>query len=136
MKRLKIFSDGCSRGNPGPAGIGFLIFDENNCLIFSRGKYVGVRTNNEAEYLAAITALKEVLALGASEVELFSDSELLVKQVRGEYSVRSGRLEPLYRELISLIKNFEKFVIKRIERGENREADKIARLAAYSPSEV
>ncbi|MEM4498410.1 MAG: ribonuclease HI family protein [Nitrososphaerota archaeon] len=136
MRRLRIFSDGCSKGNPGPAGIGYLIFDESGTLISSRGRYVGIRTNNEAEYLAAIEALREALALGASEVELFSDSELLVKQVKGEYSVKSSRLSPLYAELMSLARNLEKFVITHVERGENHEADKIARLAARSSSEI
>lgn len=136
MRRLRIFSDGCSRGNPGPAGIGYLIFDENDLLISSKGKYVGIRTNNEVEYLAAIEALREALILGASEVELFSDSELLVKQVKGEYSVKSGRLAPLHAKLMSLAKNFEKFTVTYIERDENNEADKIAKLAANSPSKI
>ncbi|MEM0329047.1 MAG: ribonuclease HI family protein [Nitrososphaerota archaeon] len=136
MRRLRIFSDGCSKGNPGPAGIGYLIFDESGTLISSRGRYVGIRTNNEAEYLAAIEALREALTLGASEVELFSDSELLVKQIKGEYSVKSSRLSPLYAELMSLARNLEKFVVTHVERGENYEADKIARLAARSSSEV
>lgn len=136
MRRLRIFSDGCSRGNPGPAGIGYLIFDENGRLISSKGRYVGIRTNNEAEYLAAIEALREALALGASEIELFSDSELLVKQVKGEYSVRSGKLEPLYRELMSLAKSLKKFMIIHVGRGENHEADKIARLFARSSPKI
>ena len=86
MRKLKIFSDGCSRGNPGLAGIGYVILDMDNRVIVERARFIGVRTNNEAEYIAAIEALKEALSLDADEVELYSDSKLLVKQLRGEYS--------------------------------------------------
>lgn len=137
MKRkLRIFVDGCSRGNPGPAGIGYLIFDEGGRLLSKKWKHVGLRTNNEAEYLAAIEALKEALSLGASEIELLSDSELLVKQIRGEYAVRSDRLAPLHEELIRLVRSFEKFIVKHIERDGNREADRLAKLAAGSSLEI
>ncbi|MCC6024031.1 MAG: ribonuclease HI family protein [Thaumarchaeota archaeon] len=137
MKRkLRIFVDGCSRGNPGPAGIGYLIFDEGGRLLSKKWKHVGLRTNNEAEYLAAIEALKEALSLGASEIELLSDSELLVKQIRGEYAVRSDRLAPLHEELIRLVRSFEKFIVKHIERDGNREADRLAKLAASSSLEI
>ena len=137
MKRkLRIFVDGCSRGNPGPAGIGYLIFDEGGRLLSKKWKHVGLRTNNEAEYLAAIEALKEALSLGASEIELLSDSELLVKQIRGEYAVRSDRLAPLHEELIRLVRSFEKFIVKHIERDGNREADRLAKLAASSSLKI
>ncbi len=136
MKKLKIFSDGCSRGNHGPAGVGYLIFDENGRLLSKKGKYVGMKTNNEAEYLAAIEALREALALGASEVELLSDSELLVKQVRGSYAVKSDRLAPLHEQLIDLIKCFKNFTIKHVGRGENRGADRLAKLVAGSSLQI
>lgn len=137
MKRkLRIYVDGCSRGNPGPAGIGYLIFDEDGRLLSKKWKHVGVRTNNEAEYLAAIEALREALSLGASELELLSDSELLVKQVRGEYAVRSSRLAPLHEELMRLVGSFEKFAAMHIERNENRETDRLAKLAASSSLEI
>ncbi len=129
MKKLIISSDGCSRGNPGKAGIGYLIFDEHGHLISRGSKPIGVRTNNEAEYIAAIEALKEALRLGASEVELFSDSELLVKQVRGNYAVRSGRLKPLYEELLKLSRMLRRFEVKHIKRSANLGADRLARLA-------
>lgn len=129
-KKLRIFVDGCSLGNPGPAGIGYLIFDEDGRLLSKKWKHVGVRTNNEAEYLAAIEALREALSLGASEVELLSDSELLVKQIRGEYAVRSSRLAPLHEELMRLAGSFKRFAVSHVRRDENREADELARLAA------
>lgn len=135
-RKLRIFVDGCSRGNPGPAGIGYLIFDEDGRLVSKRWRHVGVRTNNEAEYMAAIEALREALALGASEIKLFSDSELLVKQIKGEYFVRSDRLAPLHEGLMKLVRSFEKFTVTHVERGENHEADMLAKLAASSPPKV
>ncbi len=128
MKKLKVFSDGCSKGNPGQAGIGYLIFDEHGHLVFKASKPIGIKTNNEAEYIAAIEALKEVSKLGAVEVELFSDSELLVKQLNGEYTVRSNRLKPLYRKLIKLSQSFRKFEVKHVKREANQEADRLAKL--------
>ena len=132
MKRLKIFSDGCSRGNPGQAGIGYLIYDERGKIISERSCKIGIRTNNEAEYIAVIRALEEAIRLGAAEVEVFSDSELLVKQVRGEYAVRSDRLKPLYQKLIDLSQALERFEIKHVRRVENERADKLASLAIAS----
>jgi ribonuclease HI len=135
-RKLRIYVDGCSRGNPGSAGIGYLIFDEDGRLLSKKWKHVGVRTNNEAEYLAAIEALREALSLRASEIELLSDSELLIKQVRGEYAVRSSRLAPLHEELMRLVGSFEKFAAMHVERDENREADRLAKLAASSSLEI
>jgi len=132
LKKLKIFSDGCSRGNPGQAGIGYLICDDRGKIISERSCGVGVRTNNEAEYIAVIKALEEAIELGAAEVEVFSDSELLVKQVKGEYAVRSNRLKPLYQKLINLSQALSKFEIKHVKREENKRADKLARLAIAS----
>ena len=132
MKRLKIFSDGCSKGNPGQAGIGYLIYDEQGELVSKRSCGIGVRTNNEAEYIAVIRALEDAVKFGATEVEVFSDSELLVKQVRGEYAVRSDRLKPLYQRLIDLSQSLERFEIKHVRRVENEKADRLARLAIAS----
>ena len=132
MKRLKIFSDGCSRGNPGQAGIGYLIYDERGEIISEGSCKIGIRTNNEVEYIAVIRALEEAIRLGAAEVEVFSDSELLVKQIRGEYAVGSDRLKPLYQKLIDLSRSLERFEIKHVRRVENERADRLARLAIAS----
>ena len=105
--KLRIFSDGCSRGNPGPAGIGYVLYDEDGAVLREVSKFVGVRTSNEAEYIALIEALREAIKLGADEVECYSDSELLVRQLRGEYAVRSPRLDALYRKLISIVGEFK-----------------------------
>jgi len=91
---------------------------------------VGVRTNNEAEYLALLAALRKALAMNAREVELVSDSELLVKQVRGEYKVKSPRLRRLHREVIKLVSKIPSVRIIHVDRGRNKEADKLAKKAA------
>ena len=135
MRKLKIFSDGCSRGNPGLAGIGYVILDMDNRIIVERAKFIGVRTNNEAEYIAAIEALKEALSLDADEVELYSDSKLLVKQLRGEYRVRNPRLKQLHKLLSTIASRFRLFRIEHIRRIENMHADKLAKAAASQGEE-
>ena len=134
MKKLRIFSDGCSRGNPGPAGIGYVLYDEDGAVLCEVSKPVGARTSNEAEYIALIEALREAIRLGADEVECYSDSELLVRQLRGEYAVRSPRLRTLYRKLISMVSEFRSFKITHIGRGVNRRADELARRAVNRSS--
>ncbi len=91
---------------------------------------VGIRTNNEAEYLALLTALRKAVSMKAEEVELISDSELLVKQIRGEYRVRSPRLKRLHGEAVKLSSRIPRLRITHVDRWENREADKLAKKAA------
>ncbi|MEM1584364.1 MAG: ribonuclease HI family protein [Nitrososphaerota archaeon] len=133
--KLKIFFDGSSQGNPGPSGIGLIIYNEEGREIFRSSDYIGLRTNNEAEYLALIKSLEIASRLGADEVELYSDSELLVKQINKEYNVRDEKIRRLYREVQELMKNIKKFKIMHISRVENREADRLAREAAENPKQ-
>jgi len=130
--KLKIFFDGSSHGNPGPSGIGIIVYDEDFREVNRFSEYVGVRTNNEAEYLALKKSLEIALKLSADEVELYSDSELLVRQMNREYHVRDEKLSRLYREIQDLTKNIKVKVIH-ISREENREADKLANEAAENP---
>ncbi|TZE81872.1 ribonuclease HI family protein [Calorimonas adulescens] len=125
---LKIHTDGGSRGNPGKAGIGVVLERENGEKeeIY---KYIGVTTNNIAEYTALKTALLRAIELGEKDVSVFMDSELVVKQIKGEYKVRNEGLKLIYDEVISLIKEFEHFSISHIMREENKEADKLANKA-------
>ena len=96
MKKLKIFCDGASRGNPGPSGIGYVILDPSGKSLKEGSDFLGIRTNNQAEYYAAIRALEEAIELDAEEIELYTDSDLLVKQLKGEYQVRDPELKTLY----------------------------------------
>jgi len=126
--KLKIFFDGSSHGNPGPSGIGIIVYDENLREVTRFSEYVGFRTNNEAEYLALKKSLEIALELGVDEVELYSDSELLVKQINKEYHVRNEKLSRLYREIQDFMK-FIKVKMIHVNREENREADKLANEA-------
>jgi ribonuclease HI len=129
MKKLIIHTDGVSRGNPGRAAIGAIIRDEKGGLVASISQSIGRATNNQAEYRAIIAALEEALPLGAANIELNSDSELVVKQVKGQYRVRKEDLRPLYQRVKQLQSSLKGFKIKHVPRQQNREADKLANAA-------
>lgn len=122
---VQLYIDGAARGNPGPAGIGVVIKKGAQTLA-EVSDFIGKATNNVAEYLALIRGLEEALALGATKVECYSDSELLVKQIRGEYKVKNEGLVPLYYHAKSLINKFKFFSIEHTLREENKHADKLA----------
>lgn len=123
--KVKIYSDGASRNNPGDAGIGVVI-KQGEKILSEIGEYIGKTTNNVAEYLAFIRGLEEALLLGANEALCLADSELLVKQLNGEYRVKNEGLVPLANHARSLLKKFRKVEIKHILREKNKEADLLA----------
>jgi len=134
MMKVKIYSDGGSRGNPGHAGFGVAIFDQSDKTISEISKYIGVKTNNEAEYtglIAGLNWLKEnYLDLDIVEAELNSDSELIVRQMQGIYKVKAGNLKDLNkqaREFVMAIK--AKITFKSIRREFNGRADELANEA-------
>ena len=129
MNRAIIYTDGAARGNPGPAAIGAVIKDERNCVVTSISQRIGVTTNNQAEYRALIAALQKVTGLGVRHVEIRSDSELMVKQLNGEYHVRNAGLKPLYAQVREALSSFESFIVVSIPREQNRAADSLANLA-------
>ncbi|MEM3781682.1 MAG: reverse transcriptase-like protein [Candidatus Micrarchaeaceae archaeon] len=106
--KLLVYTDGASRGNPGMSASGFRIYDESHTLLKQGAVYNGTATNNEAEYKAAIAALKAALALGADEIELYSDSKLMVNQLSGNFKVKSGSLKRLNLEAKELLSKFKK----------------------------
>lgn len=120
----KSFTDGGSRNNPGPAGIGGVLYDEDGVLVDEVSAYIGTATNNEAEYRAIIEILKKALARGVSEIDCFLDSELVVKQVKGEYRVKHERLQELFSELNATANKFKKITFTHVLREKNKEADK------------
>ncbi len=124
-----IFTDGASRGNPGPAAIGAVIRDGQGEFVASISQAIGRTTNNQAEYRAVITALERALSLGAGQVDLRSDSELVVRQIKGQYRVKKAALRPLYLDVMQLASRLEGFTITRVPREENTEADRLANLA-------
>jgi len=106
--KLKAYTDGGSRGNPGPAAFALVITDESGRIIKEYGRYLGRMTNNEAEYNGAIAALKEALALGADEIDEFSDSEVMVRQVNGVYRCKAANLQPFLDQVRELRSKFKR----------------------------
>ncbi|MCS7187995.1 MAG: ribulose-phosphate 3-epimerase, partial [Armatimonadota bacterium] len=131
---LKIYVDGSSLGNPGPAGVGVVACDEKGNIVATHKVPLNTATNNEAEYKAIIEALKLAQKLGASEVTLLSDSELVVQQLSGNYRVRSLALRRLHEEAMRLIRHFRHFKIAHIPREANKMANKLAQEASFAAS--
>ncbi len=129
IKRVVIFTDGVSRSNPGPAAIGATIKDEQGKLIASISQPIGQTTNNQAEYRAIIAALEHAIKLGANQVDIRSDSELVVKQLNGQYRVKKASLKPLYQQVKQLLSRVESSTITHIPREQNTEADRLANIA-------
>jgi ribonuclease HI len=126
--KYKIFTDGASSGNPGPSGYGYIILDENDNVVRSSSKFIGHSTNNIAEYLGLYNALKEVSNLDPDFIEIFLDSELIVKQIKGEYKVRNEKLKEIYKKIVEILKNYN-YTITHISRQLNKDADKLAKDA-------
>ena len=129
VKRVVIYTDGASLGNPGLAAIGATLKDEQGRLITSISQRIGQATNNQAEYKAVIAALEEATRLGAREVDVRSDSQLVVRQISGEYRVKNPALKPLYHRVKQLQRQLKGFTIIHIPRQQNIEADNLAHLA-------
>lgn len=126
---LCIWSDGGARGNPGPAGIGFVIKYPDGRLVKEYCEYLGVATNNIAEYMALIKSLEFAQHIhGTYELEIFLDSELVVKQIKGEYKVKNEGLKPLFLRARELLSGFT-FSIAHIARSKNKEADSLVNRA-------
>ncbi|MBI5049078.1 MAG: ribonuclease HI family protein [Deltaproteobacteria bacterium] len=129
---VNIYVDGASRGNPGDAGIGVVIATGSGKTLKEIAKYLGKATNNVAEYQALIAALKEAKSLDVEAIKIFADSELMVKQIKGEYKVKSAGLLPLYKEAKGLLMQFSRYDIIHINRERNTEADRLANQAIDS----
>ena len=129
MKCITAYIDGASRGNPGHAGVGVAIYDEEGNNICNVKKYIGKTTNNVAEYSAFIAALEEAEKLGVKQIKIFLDSELVCKQFTGEYKTKDETLKSLLAVIRDKAKNFERLEIENIPREKNKAADKLANIA-------
>jgi ribonuclease HI len=127
--KLVINTDGLSKNNPGQAAIGAVLKDSTGKVVSRISKSIGIASNNVAEYRAIITALDAARKLGADEIELRSDSELVVKQLNGRYKVKSTDLRPLYLDSARLLNGFKKVALIHIPREQNKEADRLANQA-------
>lgn len=129
MRRVIIYTDGAARGNPGPAGAGAVLIGEDGDILAEVSRYLGETTNNQAEYQALIMALEEARKLGADSLNIFSDSELLVRQIKGDYLVKNGGLKRLFKLAKDKLKGFGKHTIEYLPRERNAHADRLANRA-------
>jgi ribonuclease HI len=122
----RLFTDGASRGNPGEAGAGIVLLDDDNQELVARSLYLGRSTNNVAEYKALILGLETATQLGCSRLAIFMDSQLIVRQVQGRSKVKNSNLKPLFDEVKSLLANINSWSIDHVPRAENKRADELA----------
>jgi formyltetrahydrofolate-dependent phosphoribosylglycinamide formyltransferase len=133
---IVIYVDGGSRGNPGPAAAGFILTDPAGAKLCAKALFLGRTTNNVAEYTAVCKALEAAKQIGARSLAIFSDSELLVKQINGEYKVKSEQIRPLFRQIVNLLDGFENWKVQHITRDKNKEADKLVNRALNLEKDV
>jgi len=134
-KTLRVFTDGAARGNPGPAGLGVVIEDDQGLRLRGLCRYIGTATNNRAEYLALIEGLKRAAEWRPKRLEVYLDSLLVVEQMKGRYRVRAEELKPLHRQAQDLLAGFTDASIAHVRRERNRGADAMANKAIdeYEP---
>ena len=121
-----IYTDGASRGNPGPSALGVQVFNSNQDLIYEKGVFLKEKTNNFAEYSAVIYAFKLAIKHKVKKLHLFSDSQLLIRQLNQIYKVKSPNIQPLYKECLNLLKSIPSYELKHIPREQNTGADHLA----------
>ncbi len=123
---LTVFTDGASRGNPGEAGAGIYIVDDQGRELCGEGFYLGQCTNNMAEYQALLLGLSEAKKLGGKDIAVKIDSELIVKQINGQYRVKDAKLKPLFEKVTKQLSCFRSYNVSHIPRKENQRADQLA----------
>ena len=127
--RARLYTDGGARGNPGPAAYGYVLEAEDGTVLDARGEAIGVATNNVAEYRALVAGLERAAELQVGEVEVVSDSELLVKQMQGEYRVKNEALRELWEDASELEKRFARVRYTAVRRAHNELADRLVNEA-------
>ncbi|HEU4907212.1 MAG TPA: ribonuclease HI family protein [Solirubrobacterales bacterium] len=127
--KLVVNVDGGARGNPGPAAIGAVVQDGEGNVLEERGERIGTATNNVAEYKALLLGIERAAELGASELELIGDSELIVRQVKGEYKVKNATMRELHTEVKKALRAFDNWSIRHVRREQNAEADRLVNAA-------
>lgn len=127
--RTRLYTDGAARGNPGPAGAGAVIVSPEGHIVAKIGKFLGEATNNVAEYTALVLGLRRAKAMGIKDLEVLSDSELMVRQISGDYAVKAEHLRPLHDEARQLLHGFPDAIVRHIPREENAQADAMSNRA-------
>lgn len=128
-KLLRVYSDGAARGNPGPAGAGAVLTKADGTVVAKCGKFLGNQTNNVAEYTALLIGIETALRLGAEELELVADSELLVRQLTGQYRVKNAGLKPLHAKALQLLGTISRWTVRHVPREQNALADEMSNRA-------
>ncbi len=134
--RVVAHTDGGSRGNPGPAAAGFVLEDDKGCPLVARAFFLGEATNNVAEYTALIKALESARQIGATEFTVYTDSELMVRQLKGVYKVKSELIRPLFERVNELRRQFESCLVVHVTRDKNTEADRLVNKALDAGRDV
>jgi ribonuclease HI len=136
-RRLLIHTDGAARGNPGPAGLGAVLRDaETGETVAELATYLGVRTNNYAEWTAVEDALAEALRLGATHVDLRMDSELVARQISGRYRVKHADLKPIHARVMTMLGKLKGYSVGHVPRELNKDADRLSNVAIDDPRAV
>ncbi|MGI8872169.1 MAG: ribonuclease HI family protein [Candidatus Limnocylindria bacterium] len=124
-----IHTDGAARGNPGPAGLGAVLRTPDGGVVSELARFLGIRTNNYAEWTAVEAALEEALRLGATHVDLRMDSQLVARQITGQYRVRHADLKPIHARVMRLLSRFSGYTVGHVPRELNRDADRLSNVA-------
>ncbi|MGB9186141.1 MAG: ribonuclease HI family protein [Solirubrobacteraceae bacterium] len=127
--RVTVHVDGGARWNPGPAAIGVVVSDGDGSVLDELGERIGVATNNVAEYMALLRGIERADALGAREIELVNDSELVAKQLTGAYKVKHPAMRPLYEQAVAALRGFDSWRIRSVPRAQNADADRLVNEA-------
>lgn len=135
MLKARLFTDGGARGNPGPAAYGYVLEDPAGTVLDARGEVIGVATNNVAEYSGLVAGLARAVELGVAELEVVSDSELMVRQMKGDYRVKSEGLKPLFLKASGLARNIGKVSYRSVRREHNKLADQLVNEALDAASD-
>ncbi|MEK7165068.1 MAG: ribonuclease HI family protein [Patescibacteria group bacterium] len=130
--KLTIYTDGGARGNPGPAGIGVVLYNKKKEVVKEVSEYIGETTNNQAEYRALLRGLEEAKKTKATEVNIFMDSELVIKQLKQEYKVRDQELGKVFIKVWNLLQGFSDYSLKHVLRHKNKRADELVNQAIDS----
>lgn len=127
--KLVVNVDGGSRGNPGPAAIGVVLSDPDGAVVDEIAECIGVATNNVAEYRALLRGVERARELGADEIEVINDSELVAKQINGFYKVKHAAMRPLYVEAMTALRGFSRWRVRSVPRAQNADADALVNAA-------
>lgn len=132
--RVVVHVDGGARGNPGPAAIGVVVSDRDGAVLDEVSERIGDATNNVAEYRALVRGLERAAALGATDVEVVNDSELVARQVLGDYRVKQPHLRPLHAEAVAALGAFARWSVRSVPRARNARADALVNAALDAPA--